>query len=757
MFLLKYFRKKKPINPDFCSIPLISSNLCILAHNSVVLLTLNQTYKNDSSNPQEVHYSFPSLSRATLVSLNIILSDGSVIVAKVNEKESASEQYQDAIASGDTAVMAKQDKVGRLKMMIGNLLPNDIIKVEVKISYPVSCQDYVWNIVVPLDCFTDYKIIKDYSMFFNLQTSRSILKHSCNFSNNLKLSENKLSLIGKITSFKDTDLIITFDTSDSQIPSCIFQRYQNAYYAMISVIPKFEDQISLNDAEGNGEFIFLLDRSGSMRGESIELAKQAAILFIKSLPESSYFNIISFGSNFRSMFQSSRENTTTNVELALNKIKKFDADMGGTNIYKPLRHVFSLPGQFGYSKILFLLTDGQVDKKSRVIKLIKSNNSEFKVNSFGIGYSFDEDLIKRSAEAGNGIPNFVNNIDEIGKKVIFTLSKCLIPTLSNWQLLCDGENHPAKFGTLNYGQRFIIYSKLDEIPMRSISIKVYDNYIKDFKQIELCDFQETSMDIYKLWAHSKIKDLQVVKNKSQEVISLSIESGVPSKLTSLFCQKTNKDSIISEMKIVSISKIIQSDYLLESNSLKKCASQNKSSGLFSFSNPFSMKKSCKQSNLMLANSKCMTRSSGIQSRCQDEDERNSGEMDESNKRHMRVQVEFEKTDESDSIHKNRSAKKHITNKLEFMELISLQTSSGSWNYSDFHDNTKLLEKIPIDFIQCDDQENVLCTLMALAYLNSKYKSKHDEWFLIEKKAIKWLLSKKVNYRELENQLMKFLD
>ena len=71
------------------------------------------------------------------------------------------------------------------------------------------------------------------------------------------------------------------------------------YAAMVSFLPKFleagEDE---EDLEGAGEFIFILDRSGSMSGNRIELAKEAAILFIKSLPMNTTFNIISFGSNF---------------------------------------------------------------------------------------------------------------------------------------------------------------------------------------------------------------------------------------------------------------------------------------------------------------------------------------------------------------------------------------------------------------------------------------------------------------------------
>ena len=54
-----------------------------------------------------------------------------------------------------------------------------------------------------------------------------------------------------------------------------------------------------------GDYVFLLDRSGSMSGARIEKAKEALILFLKSLPEDSYFNVVSFGSKSIKMFEKS--------------------------------------------------------------------------------------------------------------------------------------------------------------------------------------------------------------------------------------------------------------------------------------------------------------------------------------------------------------------------------------------------------------------------------------------------------------------
>ena len=57
------------------------------------------------------------------------------------------------------------------------------------------------------------------------------------------------------------------------------------------------------------EFIFLIDRSGSMYwGDSaITMAKQALKIFMHSLPEGSKFNICGFGSNHEFLFSESME------------------------------------------------------------------------------------------------------------------------------------------------------------------------------------------------------------------------------------------------------------------------------------------------------------------------------------------------------------------------------------------------------------------------------------------------------------------
>ena len=147
-------------------------------------------------------------------------------------------------------------------------------------------------------------------------------------------------------------------------------------------------------------FTFIVDRSGSMGFGSgrIELAKEALKLFVRSLPVGCKFQVVSFGHYFNLLLQGDQiKYDESSKDFALSAIERFQADMGGTDIYQPMNSVLADTSNQNLKQRVFLLTDGQVSNPQQVIDLARQHNETARVFSFGLGSGCDKNLVTHVA------------------------------------------------------------------------------------------------------------------------------------------------------------------------------------------------------------------------------------------------------------------------------------------------------------------------------------------------------------------------
>lgn len=92
----------------------------------------------------------------------------------------------------------------------------------------------------------------------------------------------------------------------------------------------------------HSEILFLVDQSGSMRGNPMDQTRQALTYFIHSLSTNCSFNIISFGSTFQKLFKKSQPYSDETLLEAKEYIQQIDASLGGTEIMAPLEDIFKM-------------------------------------------------------------------------------------------------------------------------------------------------------------------------------------------------------------------------------------------------------------------------------------------------------------------------------------------------------------------------------------------------------------------------------
>ena len=148
-----------------------------------------------------------------------------------------------------------------------------------------------------------------------------------------------------------------YRTVDMMIPTLRYAKKEGSDKVAVSVnlVPTFDpvqpqdffevvkdeqpEQIKLCNGD-RFHFIFIVDRSGSMGSNNrMGMARDALSMFIRSLPKNSSFTLISFGSNYSSTKIAGRTVINFNDETknyALEQIKTFRDDFGGTEIVQPL-------------------------------------------------------------------------------------------------------------------------------------------------------------------------------------------------------------------------------------------------------------------------------------------------------------------------------------------------------------------------------------------------------------------------------------
>ena len=230
-------------------------------------------------------------------------------------------------------------------------------------------------------------------------------------------------------------------------------KYKNDYCFYYSFNPtltindKIDENILKNPIKEDfkGNFIFLIDRSGSMYGNRINMAKQSLIYFLKSLQENgSKFNIICFGSEFYSIFERNKLVNDTNINEALELVMKFDANMGGTEIKQALEHIENELIEKDLLNRIFVMTDGDVWDVYECLEVSKriAHNIKFdcKLYSLGIGNGCSESLVRGIAKEGEGDCELVKNEEDISDKIIYLLESSMSYCLDNFSLILKNDN-----------------------------------------------------------------------------------------------------------------------------------------------------------------------------------------------------------------------------------------------------------------------------------------------------------------------------
>lgn len=462
-------------------------------------------------------------------------------------------------------------------------LQNDIKKLS-KINesnlvevIPNSPFTYPWNIRVEINSTSEITFLKSTNHQINvnnLQNNEGVV---------LKFNENDIQTPNK-------DFVLLYQTKNMfELKSSLNQHPTIANYCgLINFVPSFDKEsneqtfnknessssldTTFDYSQSKGEFIFIIDRSGSMSGSRIQTAKEALIFFLKSLPIDSYFNVVSFGSKYELLFPKSLHYNDQTIEEALEKINLFDSDMGGTEMLDPINHIFNQKSQKKYKRTLFLITDGAVSNTKDIVASVKKYSNENRVYTLGIGNGCSTELVKSIAIAGKGKFEFAAEKDDLIEKVIYLLSHSLAPFYDNINFFFKIElvdkiyPDPRDFRILGLNEKieFLILfnEKFKEVKKFEIKISGEDCQHKFFSQTIEFSAEDAVKDdvLHKVLANNLINYSDECKGN---LIKIAVDYQVLSSYTSFLCKIQKNKELPNQAIQTNVPNIISEDYLSE--------------------------------------------------------------------------------------------------------------------------------------------------------------------------------------------------
>ncbi len=90
------------------------------------------------------------------------------------------------------------------------------------------------------------------------------------------------------------------------------------------------------------------------------------------------------------------------MQSAVDKISKFEADMGGTNLDGALNFTYNSKAFPHTPRFVFLLTDGDVGNPDSVIAIARKNSKRCRTFTIGVGNGASPYLCREIAKHGRG-------------------------------------------------------------------------------------------------------------------------------------------------------------------------------------------------------------------------------------------------------------------------------------------------------------------------------------------------------------------
>ena len=564
--LSPYFLVKGDPNVD--QLPLKDTNVEIAVSGVIADVRVVQTYQNEGTRPIHATYVFPASTRAAVYGMRMKIGD-EIIVAKIKEREKAKEEFETAKKEGKSASLLEQARPNVFTMSLANLMPNEMVEIELRYTELLVPTDGVYEVVYPTVVGPRYMSPKengkaDENKFVETPYTHQGEKPTSTFNISARVAAGvpirdldcsthsmtsqwqgesvaQLTLDGSDKFQGNRDFILRYRLAGEQIASgvILYQGEGENFFLYMAQPPK---RVAPEDIPPR-EFVFVVDVSGSMDGFPLDTSKKLLEDLIGGLRPTDFFNVVLFAGDSTALSESPLPANAENISRAVQLIEQ-QRGAGGTELLPAIQQAMRLPTEPGVSRSVVLITDGYVSVEEGVFKYIRDNLGRANVFAFGIGAGVNRYLIEGVAKAGLGEPFVVEDQAKAADVATTFREYIQSPVLTDIQIRADGfemyDVEPGSFPDLLAQRPVILFGKWRGNPSGTIELTGKNGRGDFVSRLDVSTVQpdEGNRALRYLWARTRIAELSdygfgnVTDASVKEITELGLKYNLLTKYTS---------------------------------------------------------------------------------------------------------------------------------------------------------------------------------------------------------------------------------
>ncbi len=395
--------------------PLAHSNLLVTITDLIAEYELRHEFRNDGDEPIEAIWSFPIPLDAAFLGMQARLA-GVTRVAQVQTAARATAAYDDAIASGDSAVLLEQLEPGLLCVNLGNLGPHEDGEIVLRFAAPLAVAAHGARFSLPLAYRPRYgrslldplaEPSHDFAVEHPLDARIRIhgllaaapihcASHPAQFRR-----EGETACIDIDSALLDRDLVLNFALHDAIAPKLhVIADGERAIGVLTAIMPA-ADGVQPRPCD----ICLVLDGSGSMEGDAIRQSRLALIALANALGDEDRIQVLRFGSTHNALFRRPLH-ATLRVRAALHELSPtVQADLGGTEMDAALEAAIATlgrPDDEARNRVIILVTDGAVHAHALAAARERALACGVRIFVVAVGSSAGADVLEPLALATGG-------------------------------------------------------------------------------------------------------------------------------------------------------------------------------------------------------------------------------------------------------------------------------------------------------------------------------------------------------------------